>query len=358
MAGRAFTAAQRAEAERARRAMVEALHQQLAQRIGQLDSREEWQRWLTFAASFHRYSFSNTVLIWAQKPDASLVGGYRSWLAKGRQVRRGETAIRILGPVTRRLPQLDAHGDPVRDAAGQPVLRTQLVGVKPVAVFDVSSTDGEPLPVQPQARLLTGQAPQGLWEAIQTLIEDQGFTVQRGDCGSANGLTMFDQRLVRVRADVDDAHAVRTLAHEAAHVLLHADADAITPTCRGVKEVEAESVAYLVTYSHGLDSSQYTFNYVAGWASQAASDPAGIDAIVAATGARVIAAADRILRHTQPDPGPEGDLVDALAGHTLTPAPVVQAGPWEVVTASPRLGPAAEAPASSSLRLTTSAPSW
>lgn len=356
MAGRTFTAAQRAEAERARRAMVEGLHQQLAQRIAQMDTKEEWQRWLTFAASFHRYSFSNTVLIWSQCPGATLVAGYRSWQAMGRQVRRGESAIRILGPVTRRLPQLDAHGDPVRDAAGQPVLRTQLVGVKPVAVFDVSATEGDPLPEQPRPQLLVGHAPPGLWDSLTAVIESEGFTVSRGDCGGANGITMFDTRQVRVRADVDDLQACKSLCHEAAHVLLHSDRSDVG--CRGVREVEAESVSYVVLQAHHGDTSQYTFNYVAGWAAQAASDPAGIDAVIAATGARVIAAADRILRHTQADPGPEGDLVDALAAHTLAPGQVAQPVPWEIVTAGPRLGPAAEAPASSSPLLTASAPSW
>ncbi|MBK8458819.1 MAG: hypothetical protein IPL43_00200 [Micropruina sp.] len=214
MATRTVTGEQRAAAEATRRDTVELLHQQLASRVGEMGRGEEWQRWLTFASSFHRYSFNNTVLIWAQQPEASLVAGYRAWQAKGRQVRRGESAIRVLGPVTRRVPKLNAAGDPARDAAGKPVTVSQIVGVKPVSVFDVSQTDGEPLPAPPEARLLTGQAPPGLWEALTDLIESQGYTVQRGDCGDANGITVFDEKLVRVRSDVDDAQAVKTLAHE------------------------------------------------------------------------------------------------------------------------------------------------
>ena len=118
-----------------------------------------------------------------------------------------------------------------------------MVGVKPVSVFDVSQTDGDPLPEPPEAKLLTGQAPPGLWDALQAFVEAQSYSVSRGDCGEANGVTIFDTRQVRVRADVDDAQAVKTLAHEAGHVLLHAPERRDNFSCRGVAEVEAESVA-------------------------------------------------------------------------------------------------------------------
>ena len=90
---------------------------------------------------------------------------------------------------------------------------------------------------------MTGQAPPGLWNALQTFVEAHGYTVARGDCGGANGITMFDSRQVRVRADIDDAAAVKTLAHEAGHVLLHAPDQRQPFACRGVIEVEAESMA-------------------------------------------------------------------------------------------------------------------
>ena len=233
----------REAAEAARKATLESLHSQLAERIGSLDSLQAWGAWLRFANSFHRYSFNNTVLIWAQKPEATMVAGYRAWQAKGRQVRRGETAIKVFGPGTTREPTLDEHGRPVRGADGKPVLEVRIVGVKPVSVFDVSQTDGYPLPEPPQAKLLTGQAPLGLWDALQAFVEAQGYTVSRGDCGDANSITIFDSRQVRVRADIDDAAAVKTLAHEAGHVLLHAPEQRQPFACRGVIEVEAESVA-------------------------------------------------------------------------------------------------------------------
>jgi len=221
------------------------MHTQLAEKVGSLASMDAWGSWLRFASGFHRYSFNNTLLIWAQRPEATMVAGYRAWQAKGRQVRRGESAIRVYGPVTRREPKLDPQGRPVRDGDGRPVQEVRIVGVKPVSVFDVSQTDGDPLPEPPAARLLVGQAPPGLWDALQSFVEAQGYSVSRGECGGANGVTDFDARQARVRADVDDAQAVKTLAHEAGHVLLHQPGQRQPVACRGVAEVEAESVAFM-----------------------------------------------------------------------------------------------------------------
>jgi antirestriction protein ArdC len=319
----------RDQAEAARQATLETMHTQLAEKVGSLDSLQAWGSWLRFANSFHRYSFNNTLLIWAQKPDATMVAGYRAWQAKGRQVRRGETSIKVYGPVTTREPKTDPNGHPIRDADGKPVHEVRIVGVKPVSVFDVSQTEGEALPTPPQASLLTGQAPDGLWNALQSFVEAQGYTVGRGDCGDANGFTVYETRHVRVREDVDDAQAVKTLAHEAGHVLLHHPEQREEFSCRGIVEVEAESVAYMVTAAHGLDASQYTFNYVAGWAHNAAT-PGGpsVEEIVKATGARVIGATDRILQATQPVP--------TLVDEALADLSVEVTRPFDNVTAADR----------------------
>ena len=86
----------------ARRETLERMHADLAAKVGSMDSVGEWQAWLRFTQSFHRYSFNNSVLIWLARPDATAVAGYRAWLARGRQVRRGEKAIQVFAPVTQR----------------------------------------------------------------------------------------------------------------------------------------------------------------------------------------------------------------------------------------------------------------
>lgn len=298
MSRRSLSEEQWEAADQARRETVEQLHRQLAEHVGSLDNRAEWEQYLTFARSFHQYSFGNRLLIMLQAPEATAVAGYRAWQAKGYQVRRGERAIRVLGPVTRREPVLDAAGNPLFDADGKPREVRRLVGVRPVSVFDIAQSDGPTPPEHPVPVLLTGQAPPGLWDSLATLVADRGFRLELGDCEGANGLTLYSERVVRVRDDVDDAQAVKSLAHELGHVL--ATPDGADGGCRGLREVEAESVAYMVTQAHGLDSGQYTFRYVTGWATQAAGDQTP-EQVLRATGQRVIDAADLILAHTQPD---------------------------------------------------------
>ena len=142
--------------------------------------------------------FGNSLLIMLQDPQATHVAGYQAFKAMGRQVRRGETGIKVLAPITRREPRLDAAGQPVRDDRGRVLHRTQVVATKPVTVFDVRQTDGPPLPDPKigEAVLLTGQAPAGLWDRLQDLLGERGFHVHRGaDLGGANGYTDFGQRL-------------------------------------------------------------------------------------------------------------------------------------------------------------------
>lgn len=304
----------REAAEGVRRETVEQMHHDLAAKLAVFDDRPAWEAWLRFASGFHQYSFANSCLIYFANPNATLVAGYQRWRATGHQVRRGEKGIPILAPVTRTVPLEDADGNPIRDQDGRQVSRRQLIGVRVTHVFDASQVDPPPDLRRPQPAMLVGEAPPGLWNSLAELIADQGYTLRRGDCGGANGYTDFVAREVRVRDDVDDAQSVRTLCHEAAH-LLTMDADDIASyrnnRCRGILEVIAESTAYMVTQAHCLSADQYTFNYVAGWAVEAAGrgrDPASIDEIIRQTGERVITAAHRILSHTQPatdrDPAP------------------------------------------------------
>lgn len=346
---RSYSEAEKEQFAQQRKEKVDELHKQLADNVTRLNEGEAWQKWLSMAAKFHRYSFNNVLLIAVQRPDATLVAGYRAWQAMGHQVRRGETSIKVLGPVTRRMPVLDSStGQPVRDSSGEVLYRRQMIGVKPVAVFDASQVD-PPVPTPPQPQLLTGQAPEGLWDALAGIVVAEGYRVTRGDCHGANGFTDYAGLEVRVRDDVDDAQAVKTLAHEVGHVLLPPSPgeSMLSGTCRGLAEVEAESVAYMVTQAHGLDSAQYTFSYVAGWAQQASTAEISVADVVAQTGARVIGAVDTILSRTLSQSDAEVVLVDELAatigvGSAELDTATVPATVWEVVTSDQRLGATAD----------------
>jgi len=218
----------------------------------------------------------NLVLIALQAPQATRVAGFRSWQSLGRQVRKGERGIAILAPCTYR-PKTAEQAESAAPTGPEPATSCsggaapaaggkQVRGFRVVHVFDVAQTEGDPLPEVAPA-LLTGQAPAGLWDALEGQVLGHGYTVHRGDTGRANGWTDPTSRTVRVRSDVDDAQAVKTLIHELAHLEAGHVADLPTYlTCRGRCEVEAESVAYVVAAAHGLDASGYSFAYVAGWA--------------------------------------------------------------------------------------------
>jgi len=160
-----------------------------------------------------------------------------------------------------REPATTSGGGVAPDAGGK-----QVRGFRVVHVFALHQTEGAPLPEVAPA-LLTGQAPAGLWNELASQVTGYGYALERGDCCGANGYTDRTRRVVRVRDDVDDAQALKTLAHELGHLECGHVTDLPTYlTCRGRCEVEAESVAYVVAAAHGLDASGYTFAYVAGWA--------------------------------------------------------------------------------------------
>jgi len=272
----------------AREAKLDALQQQLTASVGALVTGEDWKRALEFAAKFRSRSFNNTVLIYVQhyaafqegrvpEPMPSYVAGFRQWLSLNRHVMKGQTGYAILAPVTARFASSTPESTESwrRLARGEKpnwgeVVRSKLVGLKPAYVWDVSQTDGDPLPETPRPTLLQGQAPFGLWDGLADQITARGFELRlvsnAAAIGGANGLTDYLTREVSVRMDMDDAAQVKTLAHELGHVMLHSPDDADAAMHRGIAEVEAESVALMIGAAHGLATDDYTVPYVASWA--------------------------------------------------------------------------------------------
>jgi antirestriction protein ArdC len=264
---------------------LEALHYQLIEAVADLASSEAWMTMLRVAARFRDYSPSNVLLIAAQRPDATRVGGIRTWNSLGRHVLKGEHGIAILAPCVYRARDDDAGPrEGVADVAApgnepQPTARPPQGdeaaaarrvprGFKVVHVFDVTQTDGNPLPdVGPE--LLRGDAPQQLWDHLAALVTSDGYRLERGPCAGANGYTNYATHVVRVIDDVDPAQATKTLAHELGHIRAdheHRFTDYTTSLrCRGQAEIEAESIAYLVTTDAGLDTANYSVPYLAGW---------------------------------------------------------------------------------------------
>jgi antirestriction protein ArdC len=281
-----------------------AIHAQLVTAVEQLVDGDAWRRMLQLAARFPTYSANNVLLIAIQKPDATHVCGLRMWNSLGRRVRKGEKGIAILAPcLYRKRDDTPEQKQPTKEAdeAGRKAAR-ELRGFRVVHVFDYSQTEGQPLPdVSPGE--LRGAAPDQMWERLVALAEVDGFTVERGPCGGAYGLTDFRARTVRVRDDVDPAQAVKSLTHEvgyirAEHETRFLDRYHDSIACRGLAEVEAESIAYLVTAQAGLPTDDYSVPYVANWSnSDTARRPAPVQrpvavAVAAAVAAYVVRGAD------------------------------------------------------------------
>jgi hypothetical protein len=260
----------------------------LAAGIDKLSTTEGWQRWLGIQAKFPAYSFGNTMLILMQCPHASAVMGYgrkdksTGWLSLGRQVRPGEHALWIRKPSFKTIAAEDSQ-----DGEEKTVRRFIWV-----PVFDISQTEGAELP-EP-VKLLEGEDPGNVLGRVAGYITTLGFTVEfvpfidHPEHGP-NGQTRWGERKVLIatsgRSPLQQA---KTGLHEAAHVLLHEGSQLV----RGLKELEAESAAYVTAQNVGLVTDDYSFGYVLSWVG---SDPALARTAIKQSGERIQQASRKIL---------------------------------------------------------------
>ena len=241
---------------------------------------EQYKNYLTAMSKFHNYSFNNTLLIAMQKPDASLVAGYNKWKDEfERHVKRGERAIKILAPapykVRRQVEKLDANGKTIPGPDGKPLTEEQEVTVpafKVVSVFDVSQTEGREIP-DIAVDELTGSV-ERYQDFFTALERTSPVPIAFEDIESgAHGYYHLEEKRIAIDEGMSELQNLKTAIHEIAHATLHAiDKDATPEELadrpdRRTREVQAEIVAYAVCQHYGLDTSDYSFGYVAGWSS-------------------------------------------------------------------------------------------
>ncbi len=318
-----------AERKTSRDDAVDRFHQQLQDSLHELVTSQDWRRALAVAARFHDYSFANTRLIWVQSITRgftpSRVAGYRAWQELGRHVRKGERGLQILAPLILKVTPDNGEEEEKR-----------VVGVRVVHVFDIAKTDGDPLPEVP-ITLVQDDLPSH-WDQVRGLITESGFDLQVADVdrlGEANGIIDWKQRNVVVRASLPDAQRFKTAVRELAHIRLHEPDSDGRPSCRGIVEVEAESVAYMVCAGLGIDSAGYSLGYVASW-------NGGDLTKVAATANRVIGCARDVLtqieqeRPLQREPVSTGPRIEAQDRESVqrSPAPTARSDLEAVVNAA------------------------
>ena len=303
----------------------------LEQGIMELFDSDRYKEYLRVMSKFHNYSFNNTLLIAMQKPDASLVAGFQSWKNNfKRNVVKGENGIKILAPspfkIKQEMEKIDpATQKPVIGADGKPVKEEKEITIpafKVVSVFDVSQTEGKELP-DIAVDMLTGDVEcfKDVFAALEkTSPVPIGFEKIEGN---SHGYYHLEEKRIAIDEGMSELQTIKTAIHEIAHAKLH-DIDPNAPKeeqagrpDRRTREVQAESVAYAVCQHYGLDTSDYSFGYVAGWSSGRELDElkSSLETI-RSTAAEIINSIDEHLQEIQK----ERDKEQAQKGTTIEAA--------------------------------------
>lgn len=254
---------------------VAELTDRLENGVKELYASDSYAQYISAMAKFHHYSFGNALLILFQCPHATNVAGYGTWKELGRQVKKGEKGIMILAPCNFRATLEQKKIDPVTGQTlygpdGQPL--TEKVKIAPnrfkiAHVFDLSQTEGRELP-RIGVYELTGDVSDytGIYDRLSALSPLP--VVQEDFQREAKGYTSFVENRIVIKPGMSQVQTIKTLVHEIAHAKLHKPEDLATeqtPKERRQKEVEAESIAYVVCQYFGIDTSDYSLAYVAGW---------------------------------------------------------------------------------------------
>ena len=257
---------------------VQELTDKLEQGLQDLFNSDSYRNYLSTMSKFHNYSFNNTLLIAMQKPDATLVAGYKAWQKNfERHVNKGEKAIRILAPAPYKIKEERDKIDPVTqelllDKDGNPQkeeVEITIPAFRAVSVFDLSQTDGKPIPELTAKELLSDV--EGYQDMIRAVEAISPVPIELEEiAGDSKGYYDREAKRIAVQENMSESQTLKTMIHEVAHSKLHSkevEQDEQKRKDRNTKEVEAESVAYTVCQHFGIDTSDYSFGYIAGWSS-------------------------------------------------------------------------------------------
>lgn len=310
---------------------------------------DRYKEFLSVMATFHNYSFRNVMLICGQNPNASVVAGFNKWKEMGRHVKKGEKGLRILAPLMRKAK--DDGKEQAEEAAAEDQDKKVLYGFKAVSVFDVSQTEGKPLPalaIEPSAAVDHFDA---LLSALQQISDvpivladpdrltacmGEGvkgfFTNNAGAYGKDLGVPGIPAgAMICVQDGMPEAMTAKTLIHELAHSLLHAEGCEHEGDRRDIREFDAESVAFVVAKHLGIDTDDYSFPYLSSWVRD--KTPQVLQAelpLIVKTAASVIGRLDPVLQR---------EILREQAGREMQPG---DCRVWQVSTKEAPLPEAAD----------------
>ena len=248
----------------------------IEQGVKDVYSSDNFRKYLSCCSKFHSYSLNNTLLILAQKPDATLVAGYNAWQRNfNRHVDKGERGLIILAPVTSKITQLmdkaDEDGNPILDENGDPIKEERVINqlrFTTTTVFDISQTSGEPLPSL--IHNLTGSSDEILAfiDSVKNIctipIDYHSPSKDAVLAGGAKGYYSIAEDRIVLNMELEDMQIAKTLIHEYSHSILHKTTDKDSDQ----REIEAESLAFVLCDHFGIDTSDYSFGYIASYAAQ------------------------------------------------------------------------------------------
>ena len=248
----------------------------IEQGVKDVYSSDNFKKYLSCCSKFHSYSLNNTLLILAQKPDATLVAGYNAWQRNfNRHVDKGERGLIILAPVTSKITQLmdkaDEDGNPILDENGDPIKEERVINqlrFTTTTVFDISQTSGEPLPSL--IHNLTGSSDEILAfiDSVKNIctipIDYHSPSKDAVLAGGAKGYYSIAEDRIVLNMELEDMQIAKTLIHEYSHSILHKKTDKDSDQ----REIEAESLAFVLCDHFGIDTSDYSFGYIASYAAQ------------------------------------------------------------------------------------------
>ncbi|WP_349652190.1 ArdC-like ssDNA-binding domain-containing protein [Lactococcus lactis] len=231
--------------------------------IGEYLDSETFKNYLDFARQFRQYSYRNKILIKGQNPKASLVAGYRSWQEKGRQVQRGQKALKIFVPNL--AAKKDKDGNYSRDKEGNII--KEVKGFYLASVYDVSQTEGEPIPKPIYELEENINNPRKFDWYIKAITELSPVPIQFSEIeGTAKGFFVPAEKQITIRPGMSQSQTIKTMLHEVTHSILHDnDVPVFGSSEYARQEIEAESVAYMVANSLGIETQDYSFGYLASW---------------------------------------------------------------------------------------------